>query len=121
MAVALLAFILSGAAGCFSRKNKNASQNSSAFTVKASGGNTNLVITPASSLVGRIASVNPQANIVVVSFPVGQLPDSGTKFSVFRGGAKVGEVKISGPAAETFTVGDITAGSVQKDDEVRAE
>jgi hypothetical protein len=65
--------------------------------------------------------VNAQANIVVVSFPIGQLPDNGTKFSLFRAGAKVGEIKISGPAAETFTVGDITAGSAQEGDEVRAE
>ena len=121
VAIALLAILVAGATGCFSRKNRNAGRNPPAFTVKPAGGNTNLVITPASSLVGRIASVNPQANIAVVSFPVGQLPDNGTKFSVCRGGAKVGEIKISGPAAETFTVGDITAGSLQKDDEVRAE
>jgi hypothetical protein len=79
------------------------------------------VITPASTLVGRVASVNAPASIVVVSFPIGQLPENGTKFSLFRGGAKVGEIRISGPTAETFTVGDIIAGSARDGDEVRAE
>ena len=106
--------------GCAS-KDEEAQRPASAFTVRPSTGNTNLVITPASSLVGRVASVNPQASIVVLSFPIGQLPGNGTKFSIFRAGAKVGEVKITGPAAETFTVGDISAGSAQEGDEVRAE
>jgi hypothetical protein len=116
--VAVLSCII---AGCAS-KNKNAAQRPpSAFTVKAPGSNTNLVITPASTLVGRVASVNAPASIVVVSFPIGQLPENGTKFSLFRGGAKVGEIRISGPTAETFTVGDIIAGSARDGDEVRAE
>ena len=122
MMVVTLIFSAGLAAGCASRKNKDAGQKPpGAFTVKPSGGNTNLVITPASSLVGRVASVNAQANIVVVSFPVGQMPENGAKFSLFRAGAKVGEIKISGPAAETFTVGDLTAGSARDGDEVRAE
>ena len=108
------------AAGCAS-KDEEAQRPVSAFTVRPSTGNTNLIITPASSLVGRVASVNPQASIVVLSFPIGQLPENGTKFSLFRAGAKVGEVKITGPTAETFTVGDISAGSAQEGDEVRAE
>lgn len=108
------------AAGCASR-DEEAQRPASAFTVRPSSGNTNLVITPASSLVGRVASVNSQASIVVLSFPIGQLPGNGTKFSLFRAGAKVGEVKVTGPAAETFTVGDISAGSAQEGDEVRAE
>ncbi len=116
-----LILVSAGAPGCFSKKVQSATQKPSAFSVKPSGSNTNLVITPAGLLVGRVASANIQANIVVVSFPVGQLPADGTKFSIFHAGAKVGEVKISGPAAETFTVGDITAGSAQEGDEVRAE
>lgn len=120
--VTALALVAGLAAGCASKKDQNTGQKPpSAFTVKTPGGNTNLVITPASSLVGRVASVNAQANIVVVSFPIGQLPENGAKFSLFRAGAKVGEIKISGPAAETFTVGDLTAGSAKDGDEVRAE
>ena len=34
---------------------------------------------------------------------------------------KSGELKVSGPQEDTFTVGDITAGSVQVGDEVRLE
>lgn len=87
----------------------------------AAGSQTNLVITPAGSPVGRIASVNRSAKFAVINFPVAQVPADGTRLSVFRGGAKVGEVKISGPVQGTFTVGDIVAGSVEIDDEVRAE
>jgi hypothetical protein len=108
------------ATGCASG-DEEAQRPVSAFTVRPSTGNTNLVITPASSLVGRVASVNAQAGIVVLGFPIGQLPENGTKFSLFRAGAKVGEVKVTGPAAENFTVGDISAGTAREGDEVRAE
>ena len=92
-----------------------------AFNVKPAGNQTNLVIAPAKSAVGRIAKVNQQAKFAVISFPVAQMPANDTHLSIFRAGTKVGEVKISGPAQGTFTVGDITSGSAQEGDEVWAE
>ena len=70
---------------------------------------------------GRIMSVNKEGNFAVISFPIGQLPANGTVFSVYRSGMKTGQIKISGPAQESFTVGDFIAGSGQAGDEVRAE
>ena len=103
--------------GCAGRKARAGSTAAG----RAGSGQSGVVITPASSASGRVASVNPELRFVVVTFPVGQVPANETVFAVFRAGAKVGTVKISGPAADTYTVGDITAGSAQKDDEVRAE
>ena len=103
--------------GCFSRKDKA----QPAFTARPAGGQTNLVIAPARSPVGRVERVNDQARIVVVDFPIGQVPPDGARLSVFRAGQKVGEVKMSEQTADNLRVGDIIAGTVQKDDEVRAE
>lgn len=82
---------------------------------------TSLGMAPISLAAGRVASVNASARFVVVSFPVGQVPPNDTRFAIFHAGQKVGALKISGPAQDTFTVGDITAGSAQEGDEVRAE
>ena len=107
--------------GCFGRKEKKASAGApSAFTVRPAG-NTNVVMTPATSPMGRIMSVNREGNFAVVSFPIGQLPANGMVFSVYRSGMKTGQLKISGPAQESFTVGDFITGSGQEGDEVRAE
>ena len=92
-----------------------------AFKVRPVGSQTNLVITPAKSAVGHIRSVKPQLKFVVIDFPVGQVPAEETRLSIFRAGAKVGEVKISGSPKGTFIVGDILTGSAQEGDEVWAE
>lgn len=115
----LLAAIALAASGCFWRKEA-APEHTPAFTIRPPG-NTNVVMTPAASPLGRVVSVNAQARFAVISFPIGQLPANEAKFSVFHGGTKVGEIKISGPAQDTFTIGDITMGTAQEGDEVRAE
>jgi hypothetical protein len=109
--------------GCSRAKVTTSAQpTQSAFTVKTSG-NTNLVITPASSLVGRVFSVNTQAKFVVVTFPIGQLPANDTRFSVFHAGMKVGEIRITIPPAPIGdgVSADIITGSAQEGDEVRTE
>jgi hypothetical protein len=116
MAVVLFALASLSMVGCVSEKQTS----ESAFNVKPAGGQTNLVIAPTSSPVGRIKSASRQLKFVVIDFPVAQMPADGTLLSVFRAGTKVGEVKISGPAKGTFTVADIVSGSIETDDEVRA-
>ena len=115
-AVALTAVL---AAGCSIGKQKAPQE--SAFRVGTTVVHTNLVITPANSLVGRVASVNAQARFAVVSFPLGQLPAHDTRLSLFRADKKVGEIKITGPAQDNLTVGDIIAGAAREGDEVRGE
>ena len=41
--------------------------------------------------------------------------------NVYRGGLKVGEVKVTGPQRENETVADIIAGDVQPHDEIREQ
>ena len=119
---ALVAAILLTGPGCFGRKKTAVAERPpSAFTVKSSGARTNVVSVPTASSVGRVASVNGSAKFAVINFPIGQVPPNDTRLSVFRGGMKVGEIKITGPAQDTFTVGDIVSGSAQDGDEVRAE
>ena len=107
-------------AGCKSNEQAAPPANP-AFNVKPAGSQTNLVIAPANSPVGHIRSVKRQLKFVVIDFPVGQVPADGTRLAVFRGGAKVGEVKISGSAKGTFIIGDILAGDAQDGDQVWAE
>lgn len=103
--------------GCFWRQEKA----TPAFTVRPTVGQTNVVITPANSPVGRIMSVNKPGNFVVIDFPVGQVPANGTRLSIFRAGQKVGELKMSAETVDNLRVGDIITGSAQEGDEVRAE
>jgi hypothetical protein len=117
VAVLLLASV---GAGCFWREKKREPA-PAAFTVRPPGANTNLVIKPATSAVGRVASVNLPGKFVVLSFPIGQLPTNDARLAIFHAGAKVGEVRVTGPAQENLTVGDITAGTAEDGDEARTE
>ncbi len=71
--------------------------------------------------VGKIAKVNPSARFVVITFPLGGVPPIDRRLSVYRKGAKVAEVKITGPQRDVNTIGDIISGEVQVNDEVRSE
>lgn len=113
----VLAAIL--ATGCSFGKKKTPQE--SAFSVGKTVVHTNLVISSANTVVGRVASVNPQARFAVVSFPIGQLPANDTRLSLFRADKKVGEIKITGPAQDNLTVGDIIVGAAREGDEVRGE
>lgn len=79
----------------------------------------NLIVTPTASTKGKVALVNPNARYVVLSFPIGYLPPAESRFSIYREGLKVGEVKVTGPQMDNNTVGDITVGDAQTGDEVR--
>lgn len=117
IAAVVFLFVSLGLAGCRTPKEPA----SPAFIVRPPGGQTNVVIAPVSLAVGRVVSVVQSAKFAVVTFPIGQVPANGARFAVFHAGAKVGELHITGPAAETLTVGDLTVGSAQEGDEVRGE
>ncbi len=82
---------------------------------------TGLIITPSNVVKGKITSVNRKAAFVVISYPVGVLPQVGTRLNVYRKGLKVGEIKITGPQRDVNIAGDIVAGECQLDDEVRPD
>lgn len=78
-----------------------------------------LIVTPDSTLMGRVAVYNEAGRFVVLDFPIGHLPANEQVMFVFRQGLKVGEVKVTGPQRDHNTVADLVAGEARKGDEVR--
>ena len=76
-------------------------------------------VTPDESVTGRVTSVNDNLRFVVLTFPIGQNPPLGSRMNVFRNGAIVGEIKVTGPERDDNTVADIVLGDARKGDEVR--
>lgn len=69
---------------------------------------------------GKVASVNVELRFAVVDFSPGGVPPEGRTMSVYRGGQKVAEVKISSPViVGSNTAADIVAGNVQVGDLVQ--
>jgi hypothetical protein len=70
---------------------------------------------------GEVARVDPVARFVVLSFPLDQMPATDQRLNVYRHGAKVAEVKVTGPQRERNIVADILNGAPGAGDEVRAD
>lgn len=85
------------------------------------GTNRNLVVTPGRATTGRVASVNAAGRFVVLTFPLGTMPAQDHRLNVYRGGLKVGEVKITGQPLDVNVVADMIAGESQVGDEVRED
>ncbi len=79
----------------------------------------NPIVTPDNSLAARVASYNAAGRFVVLSFPVGQMPNMDQTFFLYRNGLKVGEVRITGPQRDNDVVADLVAGTAQVGDAVR--
>ncbi len=79
------------------------------------------IITPDTSLSAKVVRYNPPGRFVVLSFPVGQMPQTGQTLFLYRAGMKVGEVRITGPQRDNDTVADLTAGEAQPGDDVREQ
>ena len=78
-----------------------------------------LIVTPDKTLVGKVAWVNNGGRFVVLNFPLGQLPAPEQRLSLYRGGLKVGEVKVTGLQNDDNFVADILTGDSQVGDEAR--
>jgi hypothetical protein len=117
----LLVLALAGWPGCARNQaaNGSSSSSSSAHTGQATKPSA-VIVTPAAASSGRITSVNPTARFVVITYPVGvALPAVDRPLSVYRGGLKVAEIRITGPSRDLNTVADITSGECQPGDEAR--
>jgi hypothetical protein len=78
------------------------------------------IVTPSNTVTARVMSVNLNAGFVVLNFPIGAVPGSGRRLSVYRGGLKVAEVRVGDLKPIDFNVvADIMAGQCQIGDEVR--
>ena len=113
--VCLAALLL---AGCAGKQNSASARRLAAPPAGSAQTNLNVIVTPA-SLTGKVASVNGAARFAVLAFPLGNAPANDRRFNIYRGGLKVGEIKITGPRRDNHTVGDIVAGECQVGDEVR--
>ena len=79
------------------------------------------VVTPGTALVGKVALVNTAARFVVLNFPLGKMAAAEQHLNVYRGGVKVGEVKVSGPQRGENIVADLVAGEAEMGDEARSQ
>jgi hypothetical protein len=77
------------------------------------------IVTPDTSLSAKVVRYNSVGRFVVLSFPVGQLPQMGQMLFIYRAGMKVGEVKITGPQRDNDIVADLTTGDAEAGDDVR--
>jgi hypothetical protein len=116
--------LLAGGVGCSSAKagkgqaatGKTGKEATTSGTAKSKA-----IITPASGLAGRVASVNPAYQFVVIAFEGGTSPVPDQKLSLYRANLKVGEVKVSRQQMGRNVVADIVAGEARVGDDVRAE
>jgi len=82
------------------------------------GGGT--IVTPAAMRTeGKVVRTNQKLNFVVLDFGFNRLPRPGQKLSIVRLGQKIGQVRVSGPTWDTYTVADIVEGDIWVGDEAR--
>ena len=118
------ALLVLSSTGClFGRKHKEPPPPpvvdlSTGASVSPASTNTFLV-TPDMSTVGRVVRVNKDLRFVVLSFPIGQTPATGTRMNVFRGNDIVGEVRITDQQRDNNAIADIVLGDARDGDEVR--
>lgn len=81
--------------------------------------NSGPIVTPDTSLTAKVVRYNSLGRFVVLSFPVGQMPQSGQTLFLYREGMKVGSVQVDTQRQDNDVVADITSGDAQVGDEVR--
>ncbi len=87
----------------------------------AEGATNKVIVTPAASLTGKVASVNVAGQFVVLTVQGGPMPVPDQRLSVYRAGLKVGVVKVTNQQMQANQVADIVAGEARVGDEVRPE
>jgi hypothetical protein len=118
------ALLVLSSTGCiFGRKHKQLPPPpvvdlSTGASVTPTSTNTFLV-TPDLSPVGRVVRVNSGLRFVVLSFPMGQTPNTGVRMNVFRRNVIVGEVRVTEQQRDNNAVADIVLGDAKEGDEVR--
>ncbi|HXC36026.1 MAG TPA: hypothetical protein VNV43_09145 [Candidatus Acidoferrales bacterium] len=76
------------------------------------------IVTPDTSLSAKVVKYNSVGRFVVLSFPLGQMPQMNQTLFVYRAGIKVGEVRITGPQRDNDIVADLTTGDAEAGDDV---
>ena len=116
----LLAMLANGCSLFHHRKQSPPPAPASAYLAPATPSTTlNPIVTPDNSLTAKVATYNAAGRFVVLSFPVGRMPNMDQTLFLYRNGLKVGEVKITGPQRDNDIVADLVTGTAQAGDEVR--
>ncbi|HJN89240.1 MAG TPA: hypothetical protein QGG93_02820 [Verrucomicrobiota bacterium] len=68
---------------------------------------------------GKVVRTNVRLNFVVLDFGLQGLPAIGQQFTIYRLGKRVGQVRVSGPAWDTYAVADIVEGEIWTGDEAK--
>ncbi|MBE7499803.1 MAG: hypothetical protein HS113_05740 [Verrucomicrobiales bacterium] len=79
------------------------------------------VLTPITPVQGRVVFLNAKLRFVIVDFTFHQLPQAGQRLGLYRGTARVGEVRVSGPFRGQTTVADVMSGEARVGDQVRED
>ncbi|HEV2329098.1 MAG TPA: hypothetical protein VGY56_09960 [Verrucomicrobiae bacterium] len=87
-------------------------------TATVSTTNSEPIVTPDTSLRAKVVKYNSVGRFVVLSFPLGQMPQMNQTLFVYRAGIKVGEVRITGPQRDNDIVADLTTGDAEAGDDV---
>lgn len=66
---------------------------------------------------GRIATLNPTGQFVVVDFNVGAIPPLRSRMNVYRSYTVVGVIQLTGPVRDNLVAADILSGEVAVGDE----
>lgn len=123
ISVSIMAIAAALFAGCSTKPRGKAAPTQAAAkpAPNASASATNKLhqVAASSDIRGEITQVNLPARFVVLNFPVGVLPAKGAILGVYRQGVKAGEIQVSGPQRDTFTIADILKGECRLGDEVR--
>ena len=106
--------------GCASKRNAQ-TQGSGGSQAGTNAPNQKLVVTPATALVGKVVQINIAGRFVVLNFPLGRLPGLELHLNLYRGGLKVGEVKITGPQDDDNIVADLLTGDSEIGDQARSD
>ena len=104
------------AAGCFSKKPAGGA---TGFAPANQPAPKQVVITPDEPLNGKVVMVNQGFRFVILSFPVGHLPIADQYLSLYRGGVRIGEVKVTGQQYDDNVVADLLTGEAEVGDTVR--
>jgi len=106
--------------GCVGKRNAQP-QDSGGGRAGTNAPNKKLVVTPATALVGKVVQVNTAGRFVVLNFPLGRLPVLEQRMNLYRGGLKVGEVRITGPQDDDNIVADLLTGDSEVGDQARGD
>jgi len=70
---------------------------------------------------GKVVRTNVRLNFVVLDFGLQGLPAIGQQFVIYRLGKRVGQVRVSGPAWDTYAVADVVEGEIWTGDEAKSK